>query len=151
MQNFNVRPATGANPAAATGANPAAATGANPAAATGANPAAATGANPAVATGANEEIKDAVAAYDLMPPPSIKYRPASMARRARRKKKEWRKLQTFWARVTRLLELRGIPMRIGSDPTTWSVEWKLTLMRLGWDSTRVTVRCERGACSMTLR
>ena len=99
----------------------------------------------------NEEIKDAVAGYDLMLPLSKTYTQASMARKARRKKKEWRKLQTLWARFCRLLEVRGIPMRIGSDPTTWSVEWKLTLMRLGWDSTRVTVSCERGKCSMSLR
>ena len=99
----------------------------------------------------NEEIKDAVAAYDLMPPPMRNYVPASMKRKARLKKKEWRQLQALWARFCRLLELRGISMRIGSDPTTWSADWKRNLARLGWDSTRVTIKCERQRCSMSLR
>ena len=98
----------------------------------------------------NEDIKDAVAAYDLMPPPSKTYTPASMARKAKRKKKELRQLQKMWARFCRLQEVRGIAMRVGSDPTTWRVDWNITLRRLGWD-TRVTVSCETNSCSMRLR
>jgi hypothetical protein len=83
----------------------------------------------------NEDIKDAVAAYDLMPPPSKTYTPASMARKAKRllrKKKEMRQLQKIWARFCRLQAVRGIAMRVGSDPTTWRVDWNnITLRRLG--------------------
>ena len=85
----------------------------------------------------NEDIKDAVAAYDLMPPPSKTYTPASMARKAKRKKKELRQLQKMWARFCCLQEVRSrIAMRVGSDPTTWRVDWNITLRRLGWDTKR---------------